>query len=76
VSSSRVERLLEAAGSGAAPSMLSAAAAPVRRQRRFAGETTIEAKARWAREAALERDLERDPSRGPDGRRLPVRYDD
>lgn len=51
-------------------------ATPCRRRKVFAGETYVQASERWQREAAIERDRDRDPRLGPGGRILPVLYDD
>lgn len=62
-------------GDGCRQSTLGVASVPQRTKRVMPGETKAEARARWEREAQLQDDRDRDPSRGPDGRRLPVRYE-
>jgi hypothetical protein len=47
----------------------------VRTDRPLPGETPSEFKDRQAREEQMQRDRDHDPSRGPDGRRMPIRYD-
>jgi hypothetical protein len=50
-------------------------ASPVK-PKRYPGETIDEFRARVSRENELQIARDRDPSRGPQGRRLAVRYDE
>ena len=45
------------------------------KSKRYQGESDADYKARLKREEQLVEDRYRDPSNGPDGRKMPVRYD-